>query len=254
MPRPMGTPSTTVKKEGPPGSSSCHCPATSAILLKAVMAVTGLILFGFVIVHALGNLLVFLPDEAINGYGYFLHHAGVHGLLLIWPFRLFLLAAAVAHIVAAIILTKRNRAARPVPYAKMNANGATLASRTMFVGGLVLAVFIVFHILQFTVEAGPFAGTKSYETQVPGIVGNVHDVHRMMVHAFRNVWISGFYLVSVAFLGLHLYHGSAALFRSLGLGNRATFPWQDFIARAFGAFTFLAMAAIPLAILFGIVK
>ncbi|SDU30236.1 succinate dehydrogenase / fumarate reductase cytochrome b subunit [Verrucomicrobium sp. GAS474] len=269
----MGTPTTAVQKAASPGSSSCHCPVKSAILLKAIMAITGLILFGFTIVHALGNLLVFLPAEAINSYGYLLHHSGLHGFTLIWPFRLFLLAAAVAHIVAAIILTKRNRAARPVPYAVIKANKATFASRTMFVGGLVLAVFIVFHILQFTVEAGPFATSRGYEAPVsaadvatlnlltvPDVhngsteITAIHDIHRMVVEGFSNVWISAFYLISVAILGLHLNHGAAALFRSLGIGNRATFPWQNFIARAFGLFVFLAMAAVPLGVLTGIVK
>ncbi|HEY8965255.1 MAG TPA: succinate dehydrogenase cytochrome b subunit [Candidatus Methylacidiphilales bacterium] len=266
---------TPATKDAPPGSScSCNCAILrSSILLKAVMAVTGLILFGFTFVHMVGNLLIFLPPEAINSYGYLLHHSGVHGLTLIWPFRVFLLASAVLHIVAAVILTKRNRAARPVAYAEIKPNGATLASRTMFVGGLVLAVFIVFHILHFTLEAGPFAATRGYEAPLPANsvatlnlltvpeshdgsteIKVVHDVHRMVVAGFQNVWVSLFYLVSLCFLGLHLKHGGAALLRSLGIGNRATFPWQNFIARAFALAIFVGMAAVPVAVLLGIVK
>ena len=272
----MGIPCCCTKKEGPPGSScSCHCPlcSVSGILLKAVMAVTGLILFGFTIIHTIGNLLIFLPPDAINGYAYFLQHAGVHGITILWPFRAFMLATALIHIVSAIVLTKRNRAARPVEYAEMKANGATFASRTMFVGGLVLAVFIAFHLLQFTVQAGPFSHTRTYETAIssddadllklvtvppthetPYVISVVHDVHRMVIEGFGNIWISCFYLIAVAVLGLHLNHGAAALFRSLGIGNRATFPWQNFIARAFGLFVFLGMAAVPLGVLSGIIK
>ena len=96
--------------------------------------------------------------------------------------------------------------------------------------------------------------TSACPTEGSYEITQVHDVKRMVVEGFRNVWISAFYLISVAILGLHLNHGAAALFRSLGIGNRATFPWQNLIARALGLFIFLGMAAIPLGVLTGVIK
>jgi len=222
----------------------------SSIGLKAVMAVTGLFLFGFTVIHMLGNLQVFEAPAAINHYAHVLQSNPI----LVWAVRLLLLASVLLHIDAAVRLTRRNRAARPQPYAQINANGATLASRTMFVGGLIVLVFIVFHIYHFTVMGGPFHEYATYKTDVPGVPDPVHDVHRMMVTAFSNVWIAGFYLIAVAFLGLHLNHGVAALFRSLGVGNRVSFPAQNWIARLFAWIVFLGMAAVPAAILTGVVK
>jgi len=239
----MGTPSIAAAKEAPPGSSSsCHCPGRSAILLKAVMAVTGLILFGFTFVHMVGNLLVFLPPEAINSYGYLLHHSGIHGLTLIWPFRIFLLAAAVAHIVAAIVLTKRNRAARPVAYAEIKPNGATLASRTMFVGGLVLAVFIVFHILHFTTGTIRPAGT--FEE------GNVYS---NVVASFRIWWVVLFYVIAMAFLGLHLYHGAWSSVRTLGATGESPDPFHRRASATLAILVWLGFTLVPLAVFFGLV-
>ncbi len=231
-------------------SKECTCFFRSAIGLKVVMAVTGLILFGFVLVHMLGNLQVFLPPDAINHYAYVLKSRPP----LLWGFRLFLLAAVVLHVASAIALTRRNRASRPVGYQKINAQGATLASRTMFVGGLVLFAFIVFHLLQFTGQVGPFSASRSLEAALPGVPDPVHDVHAMVVKAFQNGWITLFYVVALVFLALHLNHGGAALFRTLGVGNKATFGWQNFVARAFAWIVFLGMVAVPLAVYFGAVK
>jgi succinate dehydrogenase / fumarate reductase, cytochrome b subunit len=231
-------------------SKQCNCFFRSAIAIKIAMAVTGLILFGFVLVHMLGNLQIFLPPEAINHYAYVLKS----NPLLLWGARLFLLLTVALHIGAAIALTRRNREARPQAYAKMNTQGATLASRTMFVGGLVLLAFIVFHLLQFTAQVGPFSASRSLEASLPGVPTPVHDVHAMVIQAFQNGWVVLFYLVALVFLALHLNHGGAALFRSLGLGNKSTFGWQNFIARAFAWIVFLGMVAVPLAVYFGAVK
>ncbi len=231
-------------------SKECSCFFRSAIGLKIVMAGTGLILFGFVLIHMLGNLQIFLPPDAINHYAYVLKA----NPFLLWGVRLFLLLAVVLHVVSAIALTRRNRASRPVGYQKINAQGATLASRTMFVGGLVLLAFIVFHLLQFTGQLGPFSASRSLEASLPGVPNPVHDVHAMVVKAFQNGWIVLFYVVSLVFLALHLNHGGAALFRTLGLGNKATFGWQNFVARAFAWVIFLGMVAVPLAVYFGAVK
>ena len=225
-------------------------PFKSSIGLKLIMAVTGLFLFGFTIVHMLGNLQVFEAPDAINHYAHVLQSNPA----LVWTFRILLLLAVLLHIDAAVRLTRRNRASRPTPYAQINANGATLASRTMFVGGLVIAVFIVFHILHFTVMAGPFHEYSTYQTSIPGDPDPVHDVHRMIVTAFQNLWVSAFYIVAVAFLGLHLKHGGAALFRTLGIGNQITFGWQNWVARLFALAVFLGMEAVPIGVLLGIVK
>src|ERR1700753_283910 len=115
----------------------------SSLGKKYIMAITGLMMFGFVIAHLIGNLQVFLGPEAINRYGHFLQS----NVELLWPARIFLLLMTRLHIWSAIKLSIENKAARPVPYANWNPATATYASRTMLMSGLIIFVFIIFHIL-----------------------------------------------------------------------------------------------------------
>ncbi|MDE1171357.1 MAG: succinate dehydrogenase cytochrome b subunit [Verrucomicrobium sp.] len=231
-------------------ASKKHSFFRSSIGLKAIMAVTGLILFGFVIVHMLGNLQIFLPPEKINHYAYLLQG----NPWLLWTFRAVLILSVLLHVDAAVRLTRRNRAARPQDYAQLKPQTASLASRLMFVGGLVVLAFIIFHLYQFTLMGGPYHGYRAFEAPLPGVPAPVHDVHRMMVAAFSNVWVVLFYIVSLGFLALHLHHGGAALLRSLGVGNRTTFALQNAVARFFAWSVFLGMAAIPALVFLGYVK
>src|SRR5262247_2590963 len=121
----------------------------SSLGKKYIMAITGLAMFGFVVVHMLGNLQVFLGPAAINDYGYFLQTKPE----LVWPARIALLLMLILHIWAAIKLSAENRAARPSGYGNYKIVAASYASRTMFVSGLILLAFIIYHLLHFTVQA-----------------------------------------------------------------------------------------------------
>src|ERR1700737_4542964 len=156
---------------------------------KFVMGVTGLIGIGFVILHSLGNLLVFRGPAAINSYSHFLKSTGE----LLWTLRVVLLLAVILHVIAAVQLTRQSRAARPIGYTKRETQVATISSRTMRWGGALLLVFIVVHILHFTTGNIRPAGVFSRE-----------DVYANVVTSFR-IWGGAlFFVVSVFALGLPL--------------------------------------------------
>src|SRR5256885_953871 len=191
------------------------------------MALTGVVLVGFVIVHLLGDLQIFLGPEALNRYGNFLQTTPE----LLWPARIFLLVMVVLHIVAAIALTRENRAARPIPYAHFEIVAASYASRTMFMSGLIVFIFIIYHLLHFTVQM-PQINLTGQDFRTLEDVKQRHDVYGMMVIGFRNPLVSGFYVLGVALLSLHLSHGISSLFQSLGLSNRAYGRFLDKLAMA----------------------
>lgn len=234
---------------------------TSSLGRKYIMAVTGLLLIGFVIVHMIGNWKLFSGPDAINHYAYFLKH----NPYLLWSFRLGLLGIAVVHIVTAISLAVENRRARPIGYKRPATIQASLASLTMVVSGLIVLGFVIFHLLHFTVHAvdRSYAELHAPIDPAPGILqtlapvsafGQYHDVYTMVVKGFSNVWISGFYILSVGLLSLHLSHGFASMFQSLGWRNRSTAGILDWAARGLSAVIFLGMAAVPTAVLLNWVK
>jgi succinate dehydrogenase / fumarate reductase cytochrome b subunit len=201
------------------------------------MAVTGLVLVAYLITHVLANLLVFDGPERINRYAALLHGTG--GAL--WGARLVLLAAAVLHVVAAVQLTLRSRAARPEPYAAGRVpQASTLASRTMTWGGGLILVFLVYHILHFT-------------------TGGAHpdfvelDPYHNVATGFRSPWVAGFYLIAMIGLGLHLYHGLWSSGRSLGLSQPSPRPLQRPLAVALAGFIWLGFTAIVAAGFLGII-
>jgi succinate dehydrogenase / fumarate reductase cytochrome b subunit len=219
---------------------------SSSLGKKYIMAVSGLVMFLFVIGHLAGNLQFFLGAESINRYGYFLQT----NLELIWPARIFLLAMIVLHIWAAIKLSAENKAARPIPYADWNPTTASYASRTMLMSGIIIFVFIVYHLLHYTLviksinlTGQDFAGFEDPEKR--------HDIFKMMVVGFHNLWVSLFYIVGIGLLCLHLSHGVSAMFQSLGLKNKVYGPYLDTGARAISWLIFLGYASIPIAVLLG---
>ena len=206
---------------------------------KVIMGVTGLIGIGFVIVHSLGNLLVFRGPEAINGYSHFLKSTGE----LLWALRGVLFLALVLHVIAAIQLTRQSRAARPIGYAKRETQVATIASRTMRWGGALLLVFIVVHILHFTTGNIKPAGVFSSE-----------DVYANVVTSFRIWWVALFYVVAMIALGLHLFHGAWSSVRSLGVSPPSPQPLQRRLSLAIAVFVWAAFTAVPVAVFSGIVR
>lgn len=212
---------------------------------KYIMAITGFLLFGFVIVHMLGNLQLFAGADAINEYAELLKSKAV----LLWGARLGLLSITILHIVTAIQLVLLNRAARPVKYGTGTAPvAASLSSRTAAISGTIILAFVIFHLLHYTV------GVTNPEFLALRDAQGRHDVFGMVVAGFSNPLVSGFYLLAMALLCLHLRHGVSSMFQSLGLKSGAYDTMIDRVAKGASAAIFLGNCAIVIAVLAGLVK
>jgi succinate dehydrogenase / fumarate reductase cytochrome b subunit len=205
---------------------------------KAVMAVTGVILFGFVIGHLIGNLQVFAGRETLDAYGEFLHHS-THGL--IWVARAVLLASVLAHIVASIQLTAAKMQARPVGYIKTNYSHSSYASRTMMWSGPIIAAFIVFHLLDLT------WGTVNPTFQE----GHVYD---NLIASFSRWPVSIAYIIAITLLCMHLYHGIYSMFQSLGASHPKYTPAIQRSAKIAAFLIWAGYVSIPVAVLAKVVS
>jgi len=211
---------------------------TSSVGKKAVMAVTGLIMLAYLITLVLANLLIFQGPEKINAYSRFLHGTG--GAL--WAARLVLLAAVGIHIVAAVQLASRRRAARPIGYAAgRESQVSTLASRTIRWGGALILVFLVYHILHFTLG-----------TVHPSFVEG--DPYHNVVAGFSNPLVVLFYEVALVAVGLHLYHGIWSSGRSLGLSSPSPQPLRRQLALALSLMVWAGFTIIPIAVYAGVIQ
>ena len=203
------------------------------------MAVTGAILFGFVLVHMIGNLQVYLGPEAMNHYAVFLreflHGAGI------WIARGVLLAAVALHIWSATALTLASRAARPVGYREQKWKESTYASRTMRWSGVILLVFIIYHLLHLT------TGTV-HQSFIEG------DAYHNFVAGFQSVPVSLFYIFAMILLGLHLRHGVWSMFQTLGVSHPRYIRMAHVGAWVFAAVIVIGNISFPLAVLAGILK
>lgn len=209
----------------------------STVGKKIVMAVTGLIMIGFVVGHLAGNLLVFAGRARINAYSAFLHSTGE----VLWAVRIVLLVAVILHITAAWQLTAIDRAARPVGYAKHQYEAATWASRTMRWGGVLLLVFIVYHLLHMTL------GTV-HPSFTPG------DVYHNLVSGLSVWYIALFYIIAMIALGLHLYHGTWSSIRTLGVEQSPSEPVRRRrVIWVFAILMALGFASVPIAIVLRLV-
>jgi succinate dehydrogenase cytochrome b subunit len=215
----------------------------SSIGKKAIMALTGLIGIGFVIMHMIGNLKVFLGAQAFNDYANFLRTFGEPVLpysTVLWIIRLVLLGAVVLHITAAYQLTRMDWAGRPVRYARKKDVQATFASRTMRWGGVILLLFIIYHIAHIT-------------------LGIVHpdfqegNAYHNFVAAFQVWWVTIFYVIAMLVLGLHIYHGFWSLFQTLGLNNRTYNQLLRGLALLIALVLVVGFLSGPLAVLFGVI-
>jgi succinate dehydrogenase / fumarate reductase cytochrome b subunit len=238
----------------------------SAVGKKAVMAVTGIILFGFVLGHMIGNLKLYEPgmyhgalcqeDEDlqrlctpegvpyINAYGAFLRQVGVPALPAtgaLWIARAVLLVAVLLHIWAAWQVTRLSQAARPHDYASRPKTHTSYASRTMRWGGVIILLFVIYHLLDFT------AGKLN-----PGFVKG--DVFRNVVASFSVWYVALFYIVAQVALGFHLYHGLWSLFQSLGWNSPRFNKWRLTFAHAFAWIITIGNISFPLAVWTGLVR
>ncbi len=218
----------------------------STIGKKIIMGVTGLIGVGFVILHMAGNLQVFISQEKINSYGTLLHGPLAE---LTWLLRIILIVSVVLHVLMAVQLTQLSAAARPIGYKKKRPQVATLASRTMKWGGVLLLVFIIVHILHFTTERIDPAGWRGMADSH----GN-RDVYGNIVASFRIWWVAGFYIVAMLALGLHLYHGAWSSVRTLGYAKSSQNPLHRRIALGIAAVVWLGFTIIPFAVITGVLR
>ena len=223
----------------------------SSLGKKYLMAGSGAVLFLFVLGHLVGNLQIFLGPEAINRYGHFLQT----NVELLWPVRIALLVIIGIHIWSATRLTLETRAARPTAYAQWQPTVATYASRTMMMSGLIVAAFIIYHLLHFTVMVKAVNLTNTdFHTLTDNDPEKRHDIYRMMVLGFQQPLVSIFYVVGVGLLCLHLSHGVSAMFQSLGWKKRSYGQDLDCGAKWLAALIFLGYSSIPVAILLGCIK
>jgi succinate dehydrogenase / fumarate reductase cytochrome b subunit len=209
----------------------------SAIGRKALMAVTGLVLFVYVLVHMLANLQAFEGPGPLDRYG---ERLRVFPTLL-WTARGVLLVAALVHVVAGIELWAERRRSRPVDYRDYAPTGSTPAARTMIWSGVLILGFLVYHLLDLTF------GVANPDFRPGAILHNV-------VASFGRAAAAGFYVVAVVGLGFHLWHGLYASLSSLGLSNRAFTPGVRRVAAAFGTILAVGFSAVPLAVLFGLIR
>lgn len=208
------------------------------------MALSGLGLVIYVIFHMLGNLQVFQGSHVVNSYAAFLRDMPI----LLWTARIGLLILAALHIVLAIRLTLRNRRARPVNYAVREYRQASFASRIMAASGLVLLLFIIFHLLHLT--AGVIDPSSVDRLDVEGH----RDVYGKVVHAFQNPFIMALYLVGQLGLGLHLNHAVTSSLQTLGLEHAAFNRFFKAAGPAVAMVIVFGNVAIILAIFLGIVR
>jgi succinate dehydrogenase / fumarate reductase cytochrome b subunit len=216
----------------------------SAVVKKAIMAVTGIILFGWIFAHMFGNLKIFFGRESFNHYAEFLREMGsplIPPSGLLWASRLALLAAVGLHIWAATSLTVQNRRARPIGYRELRSVELDYAARTMRMSGYLLAIYIVYHLMHLTFG--------SVHTQfVPT------DPYSNVVKAFQALPVAAVYIFANLLLGLHLYHGLWSLFQSLGCSNPAYNAWRRTFAVTFAIVCSVGFISVPLGVLAGIVS
>ncbi|MCU0623860.1 MAG: succinate dehydrogenase cytochrome b subunit [Gemmatimonadaceae bacterium] len=212
----------------------------SSLGKKTVMAVTGLAGVGFVVGHMVGNLQMFKgagAADAMAAYAKLLRTS----MPLLWAIRLGLLACVGLHITAALQLTARNRAARPQGYQQVKPQASTFASRTMLLGGVLLATFIVVHILDMTLGVAHPNFTHL-------------DPYNNLVYGFQRPLMAGFYVLAMASLAAHLVHGAWASFRTLGLRKASERPLHRTVAVAVAVLVALGFMSVPIAVVTGVLK
>ena len=220
---------------------------TSTVGRKVLMAVTGLLLVLFITVHLLGNLSVFLGADGINAYAKHLHDLGP----LVWIFRLVMLGLFAVHITFGVQLYMENRSATPETYAIQKSLVTTFSAKTMIFTGLIILVFLIYHLLHFTVQV---TNPEISAHHLPLDAAMRPDVFSMVVLSFQKVFIAVVYMIGMIALGLHLAHGVSSWVQTFGL---STGPSQDkvrIIGKLVAIVYALAYIAIPLFILARIVK
>jgi len=203
---------------------------------KAVMAISGVVLAGFVAGHLLGNLQIFLGPDRFNGYARALHRLPE----VIWSVRVLLLAMVLLHIWSSLQLAVIKSEARPRGYGKRGVERSTYASRTMYMSGPIIAAFVVYHLMQFTFGAG-------------GTPYDRFDAYQNVIDGFRVVPVSAFYIIAMALLCLHLRHGLWSLLQTLGVYHPRSLQRAKTAAGIVALLIFLGFVSIPAAVLLRVI-
>jgi len=225
----------------------------STILSKIVMAVSGIMLVGYIVVHTAGNMLIFVGKDAINSYSAFLHSLGP----ALWVIRLVLVLGAVLHVITSISLKFHNLGSKPQKYAVKNYVKAKLTSRTMIWTGLLIFCFVLYHLLHFTFR------TTNPQHYMPEFFKPVHavsdvlmerlDVYTMIVLGFRNPLISLVYIVGVILVGFHLNHAIQSMFQTLGFNQKNYFSCLEQTGKWISIIVTVCLISIPVSVIFGLV-
>ncbi|MGH9462641.1 MAG: succinate dehydrogenase cytochrome b subunit [Vicinamibacteria bacterium] len=216
----------------------------SAVAKKAVMAITGTVLFGFVLGHMAGNLKIFQGTESFNAYSKWLREVGYpllpHGGAL-WLVRVVLLVAVVLHIWSAVELTRMSRRARPDDYVRRRGLQLDYAARTMRWSGVLVGSYVVYHLMHLTF------GTVHHDF----VAGNPYH---NLISGFQLWPVSAVYLAANVLLGFHLYHGLWSIFQSLGWNDGGYGGWRRGFAITFSVLTTLGFISVPLAVMTRVVS
>jgi len=204
---------------------------------KILMAVTGIILFGFVIGHMIGNLQLYLGAEQLNHYAELLQS----NKPFLWSFRMVLLFCVGVHVLAAVQLWLRNRRSRPVKYRVFNPPEVDYAARTMVWSGPIILLFILYHLGHFTVGC-------THHDFIRG------DVYHNVVSSFQIWWVAGFYILANLLLAIHLYHGLWSLFQTFGWDHPRFGGLRRRFAIALAMLIGAGNISMPLAVLTGVVR
>lgn len=216
----------------------------SSVGKKIVMALTGILLFGFVLAHMIGNLKMFLGQSHFDAYARFLRTVGEPAFMegqILWIARIALLGSVGVHALAAWQLTRKSWAARAIGYEKNDDLSFSYASRTMRWGGVILAAFVLYHLLHFTTG-----------TLLPGF--DETSPYRNVIRGFQSWPAALIYVVALVMLCFHLYHGLWSATQTLSVTNPRVLQWRRPVAAVIAFVICLGFVSVPLAVLAGIVK
>ncbi|UFS68608.1 succinate dehydrogenase cytochrome b subunit [Geomonas sp. RF6] len=215
----------------------------STVGRKILMSVSGQLLILFVLVHLMGNSAIFLGPSVINGYAEHLNSL----LPLVWSMRVAMLIALLVHVTYGVQLTLENKEAKPKGYAVQRQLRANFASRNMIWTGVLLALFIAYHLLQFTFKVTP---------EVAALTATIgrYDVYAMVVTTLRRGVIAATYIFAMVMLYLHLRHGIPSFLQTMGWNNARTLSPISAMGKAVSALLMLGYMAIPVTILFGVLN
>ena len=215
----------------------------SVVGKKIVMGVTGLLLFGFIVMHLIGNLLIYLPEDSNGNWPVDAYAAQLHAIPeLLWSARIILLVAVILHIIAAWQLTVLNKfRARTQGYIKWEPLSSSYASRTMVWSGPIIFFYVIYHLLDLT-----------FGTFNPGF--EFGQVHHNVVASFTRPVVAGFYIIANICLAFHLYHGLWSMCQSVGLSHPRYTPVLKMASKVIAIVIGVGFCSIPLAVLSGLVR